>query len=84
MVIKPISEIFAAVLILTVPCREVGTDCNYVCEDETEEEIMKNSEQHAIQDHHFKAEEILTPEMEQKIKSHIKRTWVYITFFIHK
>jgi len=48
-------------------------DCDYVCKGETEEEIMKNAEQHAVQDHHFKAEEILTPEMQQKIKSHIKR-----------
>jgi hypothetical protein len=33
---------------------------------------MQNAKQHAIQDHHFKAEEILTPEMQNKIKSHIK------------
>ncbi len=58
---------------LTVSCREVGMDCDYVCKDETEEEIMKNAEQHAVQDHHYKAEEIMTPEMQQKIKSHIKR-----------
>jgi predicted small metal-binding protein len=41
---------------LTVSCREVGMDCDYVCKGETEEEIMKNAEQHAVQDHHFKAE----------------------------
>ena len=69
-----IRESFAAVLMLTVSCREVGMDCDYVCEGETEEEIMKNAEQHAVQDHHFKAEDILTPEMQQKIKSHIKRS----------
>jgi predicted small metal-binding protein len=59
---------------LTVSYREVGMDCDYVCKGETQEEIMKNAEQHAVQDHHFKVEEILTPEMQQKIKSHIKRT----------
>ncbi len=60
-------------LMLTVSCREVGMDCDYVCKGETEEEIMKNAEQHAVQDHHFKVEETLTPEMQEKIKSHIKR-----------
>jgi predicted small metal-binding protein len=69
-----IRESFVAVLMLTVSCREVGMDCDYVCKGETEEEIMKNAEQHAVQDHHFKAEDILTPEMQQKIKSHIKRS----------
>ena len=33
---------------LTVSCREVGMDCDYVCKGETEEEIMKNAEQHAV------------------------------------
>jgi predicted small metal-binding protein len=28
-------------------------DCDYVCKGETEEEVMKNAEQHAVQDHHF-------------------------------
>jgi predicted small metal-binding protein len=58
---------------LTVSCRDVGMDCDYVCKGETEEEIMKNAEQHAVQDHHYKAEDIMTPELQQKIKSHIKR-----------
>ena len=54
---------------LTVSCRDVGMDCDYVCKGETEEEIMRN----AVQDHHYKAEDIMTPELQQKIKSHIKR-----------
>ena len=68
---------------LTVSCREVGMDCDYVCKGETEEEIMKNAEQHALQDHHYKAEEIMTPEMEQKIKSHIKRYFEGLFSFTH-
>ena len=52
----------------------VGKDCDYVCKGETEEELMKNAEQHAVQDHHYKLEEIMTPELQQKIKSHIKRS----------
>lgn len=59
---------------LTVSCREVGMDCDYVCKGETEEEIIENAKQHAISDHHYKAEEIMTPEMQNKIKFHIKRS----------
>jgi hypothetical protein len=33
---------------------------------------MKNAEQRGVEDHHYKAEEILTPEMQGKIKSYIK------------
>jgi len=36
----------------TVSCRDVGKDCDYICKGETEEEVMKNTEQHPIQDHH--------------------------------
>ena len=53
---------------LTVSCRDVGMDCDYVCKGETEEEIMKNAEQHAVQDHHYKAEEIMTPELRAENK----------------
>ena len=40
---------------LTVSCREVGMDCDYVCKGETEEEIMKNAEQHAVQKSSFQS-----------------------------
>ena len=39
---------------LTVSCREVSVDCDYVCKGETEEEIMKNAEEHAMKDHGYK------------------------------
>ena len=34
---------------------------------------MENAKQHAIQDNHFNAEEISRPEIQNKIKSHIKK-----------
>jgi hypothetical protein len=34
--------------------RGVRMDCDYVCKGETEQEIMKNAEIHAVQDHHYK------------------------------
>ena len=57
---------------LTVSCREVGMDCDYVCKGETEEEIMKTAEEHAMKDHGYKPEELMTPELREKIRSHIE------------
>ncbi|MCD6038319.1 MAG: hypothetical protein K0S67_2209 [Nitrososphaeraceae archaeon] len=59
---------------LTVSCREVGVDCDYVAKGETEEEIMKNAGEHAVKDHGYKEEDIMTPEMKEKIRQHIRRS----------
>ena len=48
-------------------------DCDYICKGERKK-YMKNAETNMQYNHHFKAEEILTPEMQEKIKSHIKRS----------
>jgi predicted small metal-binding protein len=59
---------------LTVSCREVGVDCDYVAKGETEEEIMKDAGEHAVKDHGYKQEDIMTPEMKEKIRQHIRRS----------
>jgi predicted small metal-binding protein len=59
---------------LTVSCREVGVDCDYVAKGETEEEIMRNAGEHAVKDHGYKQEDIMTPEMKEKIRQHIRRS----------
>jgi predicted small metal-binding protein len=59
---------------LTVNCRDVGVACDYVAKGETEEDLMKDAGQHAVRDHGYKEEEIMTPEMKEKIRSHIKRS----------
>jgi predicted small metal-binding protein len=59
---------------LTIACRDAGVpDCDYVAKGETEEELMKDAGQHAVRDHGYKEEEIMTPEMKEKIRSHIRR-----------
>lgn len=65
---------FDVEMMLTVSCREVGMDCDYVCKGETEEDIMKNAEGHAMKDHGYKPEDLMTPELREKIRSHIKRS----------
>jgi predicted small metal-binding protein len=51
---------------LTIACRDVGQPCDCVLSGETEEELLNN-------DHGYKEDEIMTPEMQENIKSHIKR-----------
>jgi predicted small metal-binding protein len=58
---------------LSLSCKDVGVDCDHVCKGETEEELMEKAKQHAIQDNHFTEEEITNTEIQNKIKSHIKR-----------
>jgi predicted small metal-binding protein len=58
---------------LSINCRDVGVDCDYVAKGETEEELMKDAAEHAVKDHGYKEEEIMTPEMKEKIRSHIRR-----------
>ena len=67
---------------LTVPCREVGKDSDYVCKGETEEEIMKNAGEHAMNDHGYKTEDLMTPELRENIRSHIKRSYLLIDLLI--
>ena len=59
---------------LTISCRETRMDYDYVCKGETEEEIMKTAEEHAMRDHGYKTEDLMTPELREKIRSHIKRS----------
>ncbi len=40
----------------------------------TEEEIMKNAAEHAVKDHGYKEEDIMTPQMKEKIKSYIRKS----------
>jgi predicted small metal-binding protein len=57
----------------TVTCRDAGFDCSAVIQGETEDEIMRKAEEHAMKEHNMKSEDI-TPEMRQKIKGVIHTT----------
>jgi predicted small metal-binding protein len=49
-------------------------DCDYVCKGQTEQEIIKNAQEDATTDHGYKVEDLVTPELTEKIRSHIKRS----------
>ena len=59
---------------LTVSCREVGCDCDFVTKGETGEDLMKDAGQHAIKDHGYKEEDIMKPDLVEKIKTHIRKS----------
>ena len=43
---------------LTLVCRGTGLDCDYIVKGETEEDILKNGAEHAIQVHGMNADDI--------------------------
>jgi predicted small metal-binding protein len=55
---------------LTLSCKDVGFDCNYVVKAGTEEEVIRNITEHAIKQHGMKAEN-MTPKMEEIIRKFI-------------
>jgi predicted RNase H-like HicB family nuclease len=48
----------------------VGQTCDCVVQGETEEELMKN----AVKDHGYTEQDIMTPEMKERIKSHMHKS----------
>ena len=59
---------------LSIACRDVGQNCDCIVQGETEEELMKNAAEHAVKDHGYTEENIMTPEMKDRIKSHIRKS----------
>ena len=52
-----IKTIDTDISMMTVSCRDVGVDCDYVAKGETEEEIMRDAGEHAVRDHGYNKEE---------------------------
>ena len=52
----------------TLTCRDVGVDCDFVAQGETEQEVMDKATQHARQDHGFAD---IPPELEDKVRAAI-------------
>ena len=59
---------------LSVNCRDVGVNCDFKGSGETEEELMNNLVEHAIKDHGYTREDVMKPEMQEKIKAHIQKS----------
>jgi predicted small metal-binding protein len=51
-------------------CHDIGLDCGYIIEGETEEDIIKSAEQHIWEIHAIQPEEI-TSEMKDGITQNI-------------
>ena len=53
----------------TMNCRDVGPDCDFVAEGETEDEVMAKVAAHARDEHGFSE---VTPELAEKAKAAIR------------
>ena len=62
---------------LSVACRDVGVDCDFEGSGEAEEELMNNLVDHAIKYHDYAREYVRKPEMHEKIKAKIEKSWKY-------
>lgn len=59
---------------LSLACRDAGVvDCDFVARGMTEEELWKDGEEHIINVHGMKAEDI-TPQFKQSHKQYIKHS----------
>jgi predicted small metal-binding protein len=65
----------AAILfpMLSLACRDVGVDCDYVAKGETEEELWADGTEHVIRDHGFKREDV-NEKFKAEHKSFIKKS----------
>ncbi len=61
-------------IMLSVSCRDVGVDCDFKGTGETEEELMNNCVEHAINDHGWTREDVMKHDMQEKIKAHIQKS----------
>jgi predicted small metal-binding protein len=59
---------------LSISCRAVGVDCDFKGTGDTKEELMNNCVEHAIKDHGWTREDVMKPEMQEKIKAHIQKS----------
>lgn len=54
-------------------CHDIGLDCGYIIEGETDEDIIKSAEQHIWKIHAIQPEEI-TSEMKARITQNIRNS----------
>jgi predicted small metal-binding protein len=58
---------------LSVSCRDVATECDFVGKASSEDELMMQLLGHIVKDHHSNIEEIMKSEIRKKIKANIKK-----------
>jgi predicted small metal-binding protein len=51
----------------TLACRDVGYNCDCILEGKTEEEVIKNGLEHAMEEHGMKPVDV-TPQLKEKLR----------------
>ena len=58
----------------TLACRDFGSDCPYVAEGDSIEQVLEDGKKHAKEVHGYTDEQVNDPEFIEKSKSIIKQT----------
>ena len=58
---------------LTVSCKDITTECDFVGRANTEEELMMQLVGHVVKMHEYDFEDVMRPEMREKIKTNIQK-----------
>jgi len=59
---------------LTVSCKDIAADCDFISKANTEEELMMQLVGHVVKMHKYDFEDIMKPEVREKIKANIHNT----------
>ncbi len=54
-------------------CRDLGSDCPFIAQGETEEEMMASMIKHSKEVHNYTDEQLNDPEMMRKVKAAIRK-----------
>ena len=57
---------------MTLACRDVGLDCDYVASGKNEDELMTAAVKHSKEVHKYTDEQLQDPEMIKTVKAAIK------------
>jgi predicted small metal-binding protein len=59
---------------LTVSCKDLASDCEFVGRARTEDELMMQLVGHIIKKHEVRIEKVMTQEMREKIREHMEHS----------
>jgi predicted small metal-binding protein len=58
---------------LTVSCKDVAAECDFIGRANTEEELMMQLVGHVVKMHEYDLEDIMKPEIREKIRAKIQK-----------
>ncbi len=57
---------------LTVSCKDIASDCDFIGRASTEDDLMMQLVGHIVKKHEVSVEDVMTAEMRERIRIHIQ------------